>query len=373
MRAAQDLNPPEPPSVVEEPARATEGLVVAPWFVDKLEVSGQRVSVAGWSIALNSSEDPSRIGFAVNGRPFDRLRYPLPRPDVGAVFWMHPGAERCGFDGAVDELSEPYPDGVLEVRRTGLGTPAIESGRDSWFKPDPALHTRLPDADRRFRVIGNRDADGFLLSGATDYHRIDRVVTALSGRHLHELGAVLDWGVGCGRIARHFPADRAKALTGCDIDHDNVAWCKANLDGTFVDCGINPPLPFTDASFNLIYGVSIFTHLREPMQLRWLEELRRVSAPGALLLTTIHGRTAIDFTTKSPAEYRRLRDEVAQNGIVVTGDNAQIDGHAEHGGEYVNVLQSIDYVNRVWGRYFKVEHVLQGYILHHDLVVLRKT
>jgi hypothetical protein len=113
--------------------------------------------------------------------------------------------------------------------------------------------------------------------------------------------------------------------------------------------------------------------LREPMQLAWLEELARVTRPGAILLLTTHGQTAIDFSRLAPADYRRTRDRVAREGIVVSGTNSQLDGHAEHAGEYVNVWHSADYVRRTWGRYFDVLHILPGYILHHDLVVLRNS
>src|SRR5262249_2249231 len=149
---------------------------------------------------------------------------------------------------------------------------------------------------------------------------------------------------------------RAAALTGCDIDQDNIAWCRAHLAGSFVDCSMTPPLPFDDASFDLVYGVSVFTHLREPMQSRWLEELSRVMKRGGLVATTIHGQTAIDFSRQPPSEYARLQEEVKAKGIVFTGENSQLDGHAEHGGEYVNVLHSADYVHRVWGRFFEVVH-----------------
>jgi SAM-dependent methyltransferase len=301
------------------------------------------------------------------------MRYPVSRPDVATVFWMQEGAEFSGFEGTIRNLREPYAAGVLEIRRMGVNTPAIERGRNSWFKPDPARHTDLPDADRRFRVIADRDPNGFLLSGATDYYRLDRVVVAVSGRHLHDFGRVLDWGVGCGRVARHFPADRAENLTGCDIDSDNVEWCQAHLPGRFVECTIQPPLPFAEESFDLIYGISIFTHLQEAMQLLWLQELSRVLAPGGLVLTTVHGRTALDFSHSSREEYRRLRSEVARQGLLLTSTgNPQLDGYADHGGEYVNVVHSAEYIRRVWSHYLQVEHVLPGYILHHDLVVLRK-
>lgn len=371
LGVAQTQEPQIPAQAVSRDATVRR-LVAEPWFVDRIDISGDRLFAAGWSMPVDVQSNPANGCFTVNGRPFDELHYPQPRPDVGEVFWMREGSGLSGFEGTIENLAEPYPGGILEIQRVRDDTPAIERGRDSWFKPDPALHSDLPEPDRRFRVIADRDPNGFLVSGATDYHRIDRAVVAVSGRHMHDFDRVLDWGVGCGRVARHFPNDRAGALTGCDIDQDNVEWCSSHLAGTFVHCRMAPPLPFGNDSFDLIYGVSVFTHLREAMQLRWLEELYRVMARSALLLTTIHGQTAIDFSRHAPPEYWRLQEEVKRNGIVFTGDNSQLEGHADHGGEYVNVIHSLDYVHRVWGRYFRVEHILRGYILHHDLVVLRK-
>lgn len=346
-------------------------LVAEPWYVDRVTIDGSRLVAAGWSMPVEDRE-PEEGWFSVNGRRFDRMSYPLPRDDVGAVFWQREGSSICGFEGEIDALATPYPEGVLEIRRNVRDTPRIERGRDSWFAPDPALHASLPDEDRRFRVIGDRDPRGFLVSGATDYHRMDRVLVEITGRHMHEFDAVLDFGVGCGRVARHFPAQRAEALIGCDVDRANIAWCAEHLPGRFVATSLAPPLPFGPESFDVIYGVSVFTHLREPMQLRWLAELSRIARPGAVLLMTTHGETAIDFSRLTPCGYRLTRERVAREGFVVSGENSQLDGHVAHGGEYVNVYHSADYVRRTWSRHFEVAHVLPGYILHHDLVVMRK-
>ena len=342
-----------------------------PWYVDRVTIDATRVRVEGWSMPV-SADVPAAGWFTINGRRFDRIAYPLRRDDVGAVFWQRRDAADCGFIAEIDDLAVPYPDGMLEIRRERPDTPRIERGRDSWFLPDPARHPDLPEEERRFRVIGDRDARGFLVSGATDYRRLDRALVEIVGRGLADHARILDFGVGCGRVARHVPATRAEALTGCDIDHDNVAWCRAHLRGTFVATALRPPLPFPDRAFDLVYGISVFTHLREPMQLAWLAELARVAQPGAIVMTTTHGRTAIDFSRLPPDAYRVTCERVAREGIVETGPNAQLDGYADHGGEYVNVYHSEDYVRRTWSRAFDVLAILPGYILHHDLVVMRR-
>ena len=52
---------------------------------------------------------------------------------------------------------------------------------------------------------------------------------------------------------------------------------------------MEPPLPYSDASFDLIYAFSVFTHLTEPLQHLWMAEMRRVLRPGGYLLFSTHG------------------------------------------------------------------------------------
>ena len=53
-----------------------------------------------------------------------------------------------------------------------------------------------------------------------------------------------------------------------------------------------PPLLFPDCAFDLVFAISVFTHLDEQYQLAWLAELRRVAQPGAILFSppTVNGR-----------------------------------------------------------------------------------
>lgn len=87
---------------------------------------------------------------------------------------------------------------------------------------------------------------------------------------------------------------------------------------------------------------------------------------------TIHGLTAVDFARLGATEYVGLKGSIEKRGIVVSSENTQIDGHADHQGEYVNVFHSADYIRRAWTRHFHLVDILPGYIFTHDLVIMRK-
>ena len=119
---------------------------------------------------------------------------------------------------------------------------------------------------------------------------------------------VLEWGCGPGRLIRTMAellGERAGTLTGTDYNPRTIAWCQANLPGiAFAENALMPPLPFADASFDAVYCFSVFTHLSEPVQLAWAAELRRVLAPGGLLICTTHG-DRYRYLLTDPAEQRR--------------------------------------------------------------------
>jgi SAM-dependent methyltransferase len=137
------------------------------------------------------------------------------------------------------------------------------------------------------RVAGTGDADWFLRSGRAGYDAI------AAHAPLGNLESVLDFGCGCGRVTRWW-GDFPGEVAGSDVSEPAVDWCRANLPfARFERNALAPPLVFEDESFDLVYALSVFTHLTGELQLAWRDEVRRVLRPGGLLLLTTHGRSYV--------------------------------------------------------------------------------
>jgi SAM-dependent methyltransferase len=135
------------------------------------------------------------------------------------------------------------------------------------------------------RVAGTADAEWFLGSGRAAYDAITTHVP-LQGNE-----SILDFGCGCGRVTRYW-ADFDGSVAGSDVSRKAIDWCRENLDfASFLQNALSPGLDVEDDAFDLVYALSVFTHLTDKLQLGWRDELHRVLRPGGRLLITTHGRS----------------------------------------------------------------------------------
>jgi SAM-dependent methyltransferase len=163
----------------------------------------------------------------------------------------------------------------------------------------------LPPARLRAQA-GPKHADpNYFLRSGKRHAELIRDLLAEDGTPLDELDAILDWGCGCGRILRHWVALDATRVFGCDINPKMVGWCNANLPFAEVTVNdISPPLPYPDESLDLVYALSVLTHLPEDLQHAWVRECRRILRPGGRLLFSTMGEHYLTLQRLSEAERR---------------------------------------------------------------------
>ena len=151
----------------------------------------------------------------------------------------------------------------------------------------------VPPAPLRILVAASPDIAWFIESG----RRGANAVRGILERHaipLNHSTPILDFGCGCGRVTRHF-APLGPTVHGTDVNPALVGWCRHNLSfGRFEVNDLTPPLPFEDSQFAVAYALSVFTHLPEPLQNEWMQELRRIVRPGGHLIFTTHGARYLD-------------------------------------------------------------------------------
>ena len=181
----------------------------------------------------------------------------------------------------------------------------------------------IPPASLRVLVDGHGDPAGFLR-----YSRAgaDVIRTALTEAGRGFEGSVLDFGCGCGRTARNW-AELGIDLHGCDYNSRLVGWCQERLP--FMEArvnGLEPPAPYEDSTFDVVYAISILTHLTEELAARWVSEWRRILKPDGVLVVTTIGDAYREHLSAAGRE-RYEAGEVVVKAPRVEGLNACVAHH----------------------------------------------
>jgi SAM-dependent methyltransferase len=181
-----------------------------------------------------------------------------------------------------------------------------------------------------------------------------------------ERPVILDWGCGPGRVVRQL-AERLRPLRpeiyATDYNPKTIQWCRDHLPNIhFLRNEASPPMPFEDGQFDVVYGISVFTHLSEKLHTAWRDELARILAPGGLLILTLHGERFLQHLDPESVA-NPLRDEI------VVFENAQ------EGKRQFQAYHPKGWVRRHFDALFSCEEHDERELFdwfHQDVWVLRK-
>jgi SAM-dependent methyltransferase len=237
---------------------------------------------------------------------------------------------------------------------------------DSGPLPPPELITTealMHKRDLRMRSTGE-------LYFGTGYREARAVLSTVEGAglDLSKVRRVLEFGCGSSRVLRHLRVITGLELTGADANSKPLEWNRRNLPGiAYQQNGLEPPLAFPDASFDLIYALSVFTHIPLEWQKAWLLELRRVLRPGGHLLCTVHGK-AYDDQLSADDHAQLTRD----GAVTLDADNQR----ASYSSQILrswDVFQTREKVRASFGSVFEIlSYPDQPWTNAQDVLVLRK-
>ena len=203
--------------------------------------------------------------------------------------------------------------------------------------------------------------------------------------HRPERPRVLDLGCGCGRLTRYLSLSERYETFACDVNEDHVAWCAKNLPNVRTQKnGPAPPLPFPNDSMDLVYLLSVFTHLPASAALAWMHELARVVAMGGIAIVTTHGHLTLEIVRRS-VDHQKLMNMDANSaerclnalnalGYVYIPYPPSVQAIANvQGAEYGNSFTSPDFVRSNWTERFDLVDYLPGALRGwQDVYVMRR-
>jgi SAM-dependent methyltransferase len=230
-----------------------------------------------------------------------------------------------------------------------------------------------PPPTLRYKVAGSEDAEGFDRGGSLSVRDYEAALASVGEtRGLDGFDRALDFGCGCGRMLRWLDGSKS-SLSGCDIEQDLVDWASRNVPGvSFSRTSPLPPLPYADGLFNLVYSHSVFTHVDRDYQDKWLSELDRVAAPGAILLLSVNGDKSWSGFDDGSDLFKERREARDRDGLIfITDDNWAKDKLFPD--FYHSTFHTERYVRSHWSGWFDVSgYVKAGALGLQDIVVCRK-
>jgi SAM-dependent methyltransferase len=199
---------------------------------------------------------------------------------IRADLWAAPAAAPKPKPAVVQQPSPAAPPPPPSPATAPLTLAQLLDKLVQWPLPPPRL---------RFLVAGTEDERPFIELGQNGFTALIASLREV-GIDPASLSRVLEFGCGVGRVLRYWSLFPSVEVHGTDIAPEAIAWARQNLTfGHFATNALQGPLNYPEEQFDLVYALSVFTHLPVEMQGAWFRELLRIVRPGGLIYITMHG------------------------------------------------------------------------------------
>jgi SAM-dependent methyltransferase len=205
-------------------------------------------------------------------------------------------------------------------------------------------------------------------------HHVAKMLELLArdGVPIERTKRVLEFGSSAGRMLRWLtPFAEGRELWGADIGSKAIHWAQAHLNPLNFVCNTTAPhLPFPDATFDLIYAGSVFSHIADLAD-AWLLELRRILAPGGVMYLTIHDKHSLKLLldVHQTKLARWMREENAKHSLAQKNFAKLVIARTPKGDQ---VFYDSERLREHWGRWLEVLSVNPEAYGYQTAMILRK-
>lgn len=232
----------------------------------------------------------------------------------------------------------------------------------------------LPPLFNRFRVAGHiakKDKHGklFIKENLIKSAQFLMLYEFFSNKQCKEK-KIMDFGVGCGGVARNFINSIECDYYGLDIDQINIDWCNSNLqqDKFFITSNKEASRSFfkkiTPNSFDFLLSYSVMTHLKGDLQDLWMKRLVKIMKKDSFMIFSVHSISSLISVNN-----RRLVNLIQNKSFFSNLQNPDI---ADQPGseDYIDVANSFCDIIERWSKYVKIIDIISfnddG---HHDFII----
>jgi len=265
-------------------------------------------------------------------------------------------AKQCLPDNAVNLLI--YFRHMIRQRRQAVIDLLQSNQFDADLMPSPTLRFRAQSQIAHWTQ--------FLNTGLNCAQNI-RSALGRIGKRIDQFDKILDFGCGCGRILRWFEnIENLGVVRGADIDRGAISWCSNKLPFAEFDLVTeDPPLPYEDNAFDLVLCMSVLSHMDLDRQVAWAAELKRVTRPSGIALSTFMSRTEGCMLKGHEI------DELSENGFFFQAQKSgifKLDGLPDN---YQKAFQTQKSAISLYSKSFAVKDCLiGGFSNTEDLLIL---
>jgi lipopolysaccharide biosynthesis protein/SAM-dependent methyltransferase len=216
------------------------------------------------------------------------------------------------------------------------------------------MQPEIPDALARYTCGLERNHPEYVRSGAEVYLMFELTMRNFLGKSMIEMGNVLDFGCGAGRLLRFLDPSTSR-VCACDVNAAVIRFAQAHYGHfSIYQNGLMPPLIYDSGQFDLIYSFSVFSHLSEDVENQWLAELSRVGKSGCIYLISVHGDWFIEATLGDEAR------AVAEAGFVWKSAHQRRGSEDDFPDYYEASFHTSDFIRAHWSRYFEIVAIVKG-------------